>query len=131
MKRLSIVVLVLAASLACRKPDPLTHEKAKAMIEASMAFQEPIEDDVRKALKYDGELKREILRVQALTTKPDGPLGMAGETATVTFSWRWTSGPLEASRYVTAAKIHGDSHGWTLYEDKLKQNLRATLSGEE
>lgn len=74
-------------------------------------------------------MNREILRVEALTVKPDGPFGLAGETATVTFSWRWDQGPLIASRYTTVAKNHGDSHGWRLYEDKLKHNLRVNFGG--
>lgn len=102
------------------------------MIASSVAFLEPVEADVRKALSYEqGPLGREILRIEALTLKPDDPFGMAGETATVVFTWRWTAGPLTGVQYRTTAKFHGDGHGWTVYEDLLKRNLRKTISGEE
>lgn len=50
MRRASVLFILLAAG--CRHPDPLSHEKARAMIEASVAFQEPLEADVRKAIGY-------------------------------------------------------------------------------
>jgi hypothetical protein len=121
----------MLCAVSCARAPALSHEKAKGMIASSAAFLEPVEAEIRKALSYEqGTLKREILRVEALTVKPDGPLGMAGETATVVFTWRWTAGPLAAAEYRTTAKFHGDGRGWTVYEDKLKHNLRETLKGE-
>jgi hypothetical protein len=103
------------------------------MIEASLAFQAPLDEDLKKldAGFADPYVKREMLKVQAVAVKPDGPFGMAGETATVTFVWRWNQGPLAGTQYTTIAKIHGDSDGWKLYEDKLAHNLRVSIAGEE
>ncbi len=102
------------------------------MIAASVAFAEPVEADIRKAISYEqGTLQGEILRVEALETKADGPFGMAGETATIVFTWRWTAGPLAGGQYRTTAKFHGDGHGWKVYEDQLKRNLRKAVAGEE
>ena len=129
--RVAWAAVGLLCAVSCSRAPALSHEKAKGMIEASVAFQEPVEADIRKALSYEeGTLKREILRVEALTVKADGPFGMAGETATIVFTWRWTSGPLARVEYRTTAKFHGDGHGWKVYEDKLKHNLRETLRGE-
>jgi hypothetical protein len=127
-----LIAVVLLASAACRT-EPLSHEKAGGMIEASVAFQLPLDEDLRKLDPSFGDpaLKRQFIRVVGLTSKPDGPLGMAGETATVTFTWRWSQGPLASHPYTTVAKIHGDSHGWNLYEDVLKRNLRGSSAGEE
>jgi hypothetical protein len=101
------------------------------MIEASLAFQEPVDEDLKKLVGADPNVKREMLKVEALSSKPDGPLGMAGETATVTFTWRWTQGPLGGVIYRSRAKIHGDSQGWKVYEDKLQESLRASVAGED
>jgi hypothetical protein len=133
MRKLA-VVLVLLAACACHPSTPLSHEKAKGMIEASFAFQAPLDDDLKRLDPRftDPNMKREILKVSAVAVKPDGPFGMAGDTATVTFVWHWTQGPLAGTQYTTIAKIHGDSHeGWKLYEDKLAHNLRVSVAGEE
>lgn len=124
--------MALLCAVSCSRAPALSHEKAKGMIAASVAFLEPVEADVRKALSYEqGKLRREILRVEALAVKPDGPFGMAGETATVVFTWRWSGGPLARVEYRTTTKFHGDGHGWTVYEDLLKRNLRKSISGED
>ena len=130
-QRVASVSLSLLFAVSCARAPALSHEKAKGMIAASAAFQEPVDADIRKALSYEqGTLRREILRIEALAVKPDDPFGMAGETATVVFTWRWTGGPLAGAQYRTTAKFHGDGHGWTVYEDKLQHNLRETLRGE-
>ena len=126
-------VPLLALFIGCSGPGPLSHEKAGKMIEASLAFQAPLDEDLRKLSPQfaDPYLKRELLKVEAVTVKPDGPFGMAGETATVQFLWRWNQGPLSASQQRTLAKIHGDSHGWTVYEDKLAHNLRESIASQD
>jgi hypothetical protein len=128
-----LAAVLLLGTAACGKPEPLSHEKAAGMIEASVAFQLPLDEDLQKRDPSFGDpkMKREIVRVVGLASKPDGPIGMAGETATVTFMWRWSQGPLASHPYTTIAKIHGDSHGWKLYEDVLKRNLRVSIAGEE
>ena len=131
--RLTASVALLVAGVACGKTEPLSHEKAAGMIEASYAFQEPLDEDLRglDPSFADPYLKRQFLKVKGLTTKPDGPLGMAGETATITFTWKWNQGPLAANSYTTIAKLHGNSRGWNVYEDVLKRNLRVSIAGEE
>lgn len=130
--RLALAALALLAVVSCARAPDLSREKAKGMIAASVAFQEPVDAEVRKALAYEqGTLQREILRVEAVNVKPDGLFGMSGETATVVFSWRWTGGPLAGAQYRTSTKFHGDGKGWTVYEDKLKRNLRETIGDEE
>ena len=48
---------------------------------------------------------------------------MAGKTATVRFTWRWTEGPM-ANRVLTSkARLHGSSEAWTVHEDYLKHDL--------
>ena len=127
-----LLAIALVGGAACR-PEPLSHQKAAGMIEASAAFQLPLDEDLRKLDPSfgDPEMKRQLIRIVGLTSKPDGPLGMAGETVTVTFTWRWSQGALASHPYTTNAKIHGDSHGWKLYEDVLKRNLRVSSAGEE
>lgn len=133
MRKFALALLLFATS-ACHPSTSLTHEKAKGMIEASFAFQAPLDDDL-KGLDprfADPNMKREVLKISAVGVKPDGPFGMAGDTATVTFVWHWNQGALSGIRYTTIAKIHGDSHeGWKLYEDKLAHNLRVSIAGEE
>jgi hypothetical protein len=128
------LLALLVAPAACRKPEPITREKARGMIEASLAFQARLDEDVTfldARVKDNPNLKREIVSVDAPTSIPDGPLGMAGETAMVVFAWHWNGGPLARTVYKTKAKFHGDGHGWTLYEDTLRSGLRASVSGEE
>jgi hypothetical protein len=135
--RSTLVFAVLAASLTasgCSDPPPLDHKKAGGIIEASAAFQAPLDEDLRKLdsrFGADPYMKRELLKVEALTTKSDGPFGMAGQTATVSFVWRFNQGPLAGVPHRTVAKIHGDSHGWKVYEDTLAHNLRAAIAAEE
>jgi hypothetical protein len=128
------ILLLLLVSAACRKTEPITHEKVRGMIEASLVFQAKLDEDVAlldTRLKDNPNMKREVVSIDALTSKPDGPFGMAGETATVVFTWRWNEGPLARTLYRTRAKLHGDGEGWTLYEDTLQKGLRASISGEE
>ena len=130
MKKLATLLLLVAC--ACRPSTPLTLEKAKGMIEASFAFQAPLDDDLKSAdPRLAAPMKRQILTVENIAVKPDDAFSMAGETASVIFTWRFDQGPLAGSRYSTVAKIHGDSHdGWKLYEEKLAHSLRVSVVGE-
>ncbi|HTY41924.1 MAG TPA: hypothetical protein VMH79_08640 [Thermoanaerobaculia bacterium] len=131
-------IIVLASAfffLACSDPPPLDRAKVAGMIEATIAFQAPLDEDLRKLdprFGADPYMKRELLRVEAISVKPDGPFGgMAGQTATVSFVWRFNQGPLAGISHRTIAKIHGDSKGWRVYEDKLAHNLRESIAGTE
>lgn len=105
------------------------------MIEATAAFQAPLDEDLRKLdprFGADPYVKREILKVEAVTVKTDGPFGsLAGQTATVSFVWRFNQGPLAGVQHRAIARIHGTSKGWTVYEDKLARNLRESIAGDE
>lgn len=132
--RLGILLALSASLVACSDPPPLDRAKAAGMIEATAAFQAPLDEDLRKLdprFGADPYMKREILKVEAVTVKPDGPFGMAGQTATVSFVWRFNQGPLAGVQHRTLAKIHGDSNGWKVYEDKLAHNLRESIAGDE
>ena len=59
---------------------------------------------------------------------PDGSFGMAGETSTVVFTWRWTGGPLASLQHRTTGNF---SHAWSVYEGKVESNLSATIGGDE
>jgi hypothetical protein len=128
-----LLALAVIGSVACKDPKPLDHAKARSMIEASLAFQAPLDDDLRRLDPSfaDPYLKREMLKVEGVTVKPDYPFGWSGQTATVLFVWRWNQGPLAGVQHRTLAKIHGDSHGWTVYEDLLVKNLRASIARDE
>jgi len=128
-----LLALAVIGTVACSDPAPLDHTKARGMIEASLAFQAPLDDDLRRLDPGFGDpyLKRELLRVEGVTVKPDYPFGWSGQTATVLFLWRWNRGPLAGTQHRTLAKLHGNSRGWTVYEDVLAKNLRASIAREE
>jgi hypothetical protein len=119
--------------VACADPPPLDRSKVAAMIEATAAFQTPLDQDLTKLdPRYAGGVRREIVRIEAVAIKPDGPFGgMAGQTATVSFVWRFDKGPLAGIQHRSIAKIHGDSKGWKVYEDTLERNLRESIGGDE
>jgi hypothetical protein len=88
--RVSCFVLI-ASTLAtgCRKPPALTREQVRALIESSAAFQAPIDPGVvfiDTRLTSASGIKREFLLLNSLTLKEDGPFGMAGSTATASFT---------------------------------------------
>ena len=129
-----ILLALTATFVACSEPPPLDRAKVAGMIESTAAFQAPLDDDLQKLdprFAADPHMQREILKVEAVTVKPDGPLGMAGQTATASFVWRFNRGPLAGVKHRTLAKIHGDSTGWKVYEDQLEHNLRASIAGDE
>jgi len=130
----ALVTLVGLTSSACSDPQPLDRAKAGGMIEATRAFQAPLDEGLRKLdprFAAAPSMKRELLDVEALTVKPDGPFGWAGKTATVSFVWRFSRGPLAGVPHRTLAKIHGDARGWKVYEDQLARNLRQAIASVE
>ncbi len=103
------------------------------MIEATAAFQAPPDQDLRQLdPRYaDPSLRRQVIEVETIGVDPDGPFGMAGQTATVRFAWRWNPGPFGGVPHRGIAKIHGTAKGWTVYEDALAKNLRQAIGGEQ
>lgn len=132
-RALGLLSTILLAS-ACRKPPELTREIIRAEIEAAPAFAAPIAADVAFAdarLKDNPHLKRQVLGVEGVVVKPDGPFGMAGSTATAAFTWSWTEGPLAGQKYRTLAKLHSSGGAWKVYDDELARRLLATMRGDE
>jgi hypothetical protein len=127
-------VAATAASVACSDPPPLDRTRVAGMIEATAAFQAPLDEDLQKLdprFGADPHMQRTIVKVEAVTVKPDGPFGMAGQTATASFVWRFNRGPLAGIPHRSLARMHGDSSGWKVYEDQLEHNLRASIAGDE
>ncbi len=132
-KAVGLLSLALAAS-ACQKPPALTREIVRAEIEAAPAFHSPLAADVAIAdarMKDNPNLKRQVLGVEGVVVKPDGPFGMAGATATASFTWSWTAGPLAGQKYKTLAKLHSSGGAWKIYDDELERQLQAAMRGDE
>lgn len=130
------MVLVLALSaLACRETPSLTPAAARALIEAAPAFTEPMAqpsgamDDGR--IKEDSGVRREIVAVDSVVVKPDGPYGMAGATATAVFRWRWNQGPFAGQIFRTSVKLHSGGEGWKVYDDVLERELASAMRGQD
>jgi hypothetical protein len=130
--RNGIILAFVVSLVACSDPPPLDRAKAAGMIEATAAFQAPLDEDLMKLdPRFAGDVKREIVKIEAVAVRPDGPFGMAGHTATVSFVWRFNKGPLAGIPHRTIARIHGDSQGWKVYEDTLEHNLRESIAGDD
>ena len=130
------MILVLALSaVACRKDPSLTPAAARALIEAAPAFNEPMAspsspvDDGR--VKEDAGIRREMLGVDSVTLKSDGPFGMAGATATAVFRWRWNQGPFAGQVFRTSVKLHTGGEGWKVYDDVLERELANAMRGQD
>ena len=129
-----VVVLSLSVFLVCcAKPPELTREEIKTLITDSEAFRSPIDPGiifVDTHFQPGPDTKREILRVEGGAVKDDGPFGMAGKTATVAFTWRWTEGPFAGGTMRSVAKLNSTGERWHVYEDILKHSLYAAERGE-
>src|SRR5262249_30323459 len=126
MRKLLALILAAAGALACSKPPELTRDRARAAIEASAAFREPLESGVvftDTTFRPSPNARREILEVQALTVKNDGPIAGAGQTATLNFTYRWTEGPLAGHTLKSKARLHSAGGDWKAYDDYLKKEL--------
>ena len=107
---------------------------AQELIVNSGAFRLPVDSGVifleTKYTPGPGT-KRELIRLEALAIKPDGPFGMAGATATVAFSWRWNSGPLAGTEFHSKAKLNSTGGPWHVYEDYLEKEFSKAERGQE
>jgi|RhiMetdeSRZDD1v2_1073273.scaffolds.fasta_scaffold06226_18 hypothetical protein len=129
-----LALFLAAAATACGKPPELTRETARAAIEASEAFRAPLEAGIvftDTTFQPSKNARREILEIQALTVKDDGPMGGAGQTATLTFTYRWTEGPLAGHTLRSKARLHSSGSAWKAYDDYLKKELFRTERGED
>jgi hypothetical protein len=129
-----LALSLAAAAIACSKPPELTRETARASIEASESFRAPLEANIvftDTTFQPNPNARREVLKIDALTVKDDGPFGAgAGQTATLTFTYRWTEGPLAGHTLSSRARLHSSGGPWKAYDDYLKKELLKTERGE-
>lgn len=130
-----LTVLTVCLSLSACHQKSITKEQAVVLIESSPAFQGPWSPGVvfLEAHPRPGpNTKRELLRLEGLVSKEDGPFGIAGSTATAAFTWRWNEGPFQGKVFRSKARFNSNSSkGWTVYEDYLRRQLWAAELGEE
>ena len=132
MRRL-LILSIAAATIACGKPPELSRETARAAIEASPAFLAPLESNVvftDTTFQPNPDARREVVKIDALTVKNDGPFAGAGQTATLTFTYRWTAGPLAGNTLSSKARLHSSGGPWKAYDDYLQKELFKTERGE-
>jgi hypothetical protein len=134
-RRSTVVLLtLLLGTLGCTKPPELTRQTAQELIVSSGAFRLPIDSSiVFIETKYtpSPDTRREFIRLEGLTIKPDGPFGMAGATATVAFSWRWNKGPLAGTEFHSKAKLNSTGAAWRIYEDYLEKEFSKAERSQE
>lgn len=127
------IVAALSFTAGCQKVPTLTRENARALIESSDAFHEPMDPGVvfiDTNFRPGPNTRREFLRLEGLTVKKDGPFGVAGSTATVAFTWRWTQGPFADRTFRSKARLNSSGGMWKVYDDHLKHELWSAERGE-
>ncbi|MGH8672799.1 MAG: hypothetical protein ACREVG_00660 [Burkholderiales bacterium] len=131
--RTAVLIAALALGLACVKVPDLTREDVKRLVAESAAFQGPIDPGIvfiDATFRPGPSTKREIIKLDGIAIKEDGPFGLAGKTATAAFTWRWTGGPFAGRVMRSTAKLNSSGGAWHVYEDLLKQSLYAAERGE-
>jgi len=130
-----LLTAALAASVGCGKPPELTREAASELIVHAPAFDGPWDPGIRfvesERTAVTADTKRRLVRVESVLVKQDGPMGMAGSTATVPFVWRWQSGPLAGVDYRSKAKLHCSGGVWKVYNEQLQEQLWKAERNEE
>ncbi len=112
----------------------MNHADARRLIEQSEAFSSPMDPSIvftDTTFRPGPGMKREFISISALAVKDDGPFGMAGQTATVVFTWQWTEGPYARRVLRSKAKLNSSNGTWKVYDDYLTEHLWATERGEE
>jgi hypothetical protein len=128
----TLAILILAAS--CVKTAPLTKADTVTLITESAAFRSPIDPGIvfiEATYRPGPNTKREVVRLEGLVVKDDGPGGIAGQTATAAFTWRWNQGPFANRLFRSKARLNNNGSGWRVYDDYLKHQLYAGERGEE
>ena len=132
--RLAIAAAILCASLAagCHKPPVLSREAIRSLIESSAAFKEPSGVVfIDTTFRPGPNTRRQIVGFQGIEVKQDGPFGIAGQTATVNFTYRWTEGPLSGVVLRSKARMNSSGGDWKVYEDYLRDQLTKSEGGAE
>jgi hypothetical protein len=132
VKNRAWIVPILFLSLACAKKQPLDKQKAIELIGSSAAWQGPGAPQIQLDPSFHASptTKRELLKLQIVQVKDDGPWGMAGQTATAVFTWRWLEGYATGRVFRTTAKLNNSGDGWKVYDEKLKEALWAAERGD-
>lgn len=118
----------------CQTQPELTRDQVRTLIADSEGLAEPVNPDivfVDVQFHPGPATKREILRVEAVSVKPDGPSGVSGYTATAAFTWQWNASPLSGRVFKSTARLHSSGQGWTVYDDYLKDQLWRAEAAEE
>jgi hypothetical protein len=131
-------VAVITASLlwlvSCGHKE-ISREQAVDLITTSESFQGPWDPGivfVDAQVRRGPNTKREILRIEGLTIKEDGPFGVAGATATAAFTWRWNEGPFAQRIFRSKVRFNSATgeKRWKIYEDYLQSELWKAERGE-
>ncbi len=112
----------------------MTHADARSLIERSEAFTMPMDPGIvfTDTTFHPGpNTRRQFLEISGLLVKDDGPFGMAGQTATVVFTWQWTEGPYAHHVFRSKAKLNCSNGTWKVYNDYLTEHVWASERGEE
>jgi len=130
----SVCLVVASVVLGCKNAPPLTRADVRSLIEQSEAFSAPMDPSIvfiDTTFHPGSNTKREFIAISGIAVKDDGPFGMAGQTATVVFTWQWTEGPYAHRVLRSKAKLNCSSGTWKVYADYLTQHLWASERGEE
>ena len=135
MRRLTVAVITALGALACQQERPaLAKEATVSMIESSPPFRAPIDPAivfVDATFRPGPNTRRQVIEIEGIAAKDNGPLGLAGATATATFTWQWTEGPFAGRVFRSKAKFNSSSGAWKIYDDYLKHQLSLAERGEE
>jgi len=129
----------MALSLACcatgcQTQPELTPDQVRTLIAGSEGFAEPLNPDITfvdAPFRPGPATRREILRVEAVSVKPDGPSAVSGYTATAAFTWQWNASPLSGRVFKSTARLHSSGRDWTVYDDYLRNQLWRAEAAEE
>ena len=134
MRRSAVIAVFAIALVSCTKKEPLTKDATVALISDSAAFRAPMDPGIvfiDATYRPGPNTRRELVRLEGLTVKDDGPGGIAGQTATAAFTWRWNEGPFANRLFRSKARLNNNGSGWRVYDDYLKRQLYAGERGEE
>jgi hypothetical protein len=129
----SLSLLLLLSVLGCKAAPMLTRDGIRRLIEQSPAFAGPMDPGVvflDTDFRPGPNMRRVFVKIESVSVKDDGPWALAGRTATVAFTWKWTEGPYAGAVLRSQAKLNCSSGAWKVYDEDLKQRLWATERGE-
>jgi hypothetical protein len=114
------IALVLAA--ACETPPAFDRDRAREIIEHSVAFKSSWDPAMRiegAPPSPDPSWHREFLEVRGVEVRGSG----VSAVARVGFTWRWNAGPFEGSTFKGTALLLSVGPNWQLQEEKLQNEI--------